>query len=166
MGFLPALTGARIEICLLEGRRGRRKGLISVFQGYGKVVKGHGPSQSSSLSTMVSHNLPVGNTSRSPRNNSEWERCSSLWATCLVGGQGPHPPVLVGQSGTKGLVSGAVSETAKMSLQWLAAQHVTTYPAKQQDKPVTSPRPHQNTVGPQACSFVFMVIVSPRLKCR
>lgn len=32
-------------------------------------------------------------------------------------GYGPRHPVLVGQPGTKGLVSGAVSETAKMPLQ-------------------------------------------------
>lgn len=68
---------------------------------------------------MVSHHLLVVNTSRTPGNNSEWERCSSLLscAICLVGGHGPSPPVLVGQPGTKGLVSGAASETAKMSLQ-------------------------------------------------
>lgn len=36
-------TGAKLEICFPEGRRGRRKGLVWVFQGYEKVVKGHGP---------------------------------------------------------------------------------------------------------------------------
>lgn len=42
-GILACIyTGARLEICLPEGSRGRRKGLVWVLQGYGKAVKGHG----------------------------------------------------------------------------------------------------------------------------